>query len=71
MALEMSNARAPNFSAGHFYFDEGRARFTDVPSGTLFASEMNWMEASGISTGWPEADGTKTYRPYLPVALPP
>ncbi|MHA7154661.1 ExeM/NucH family extracellular endonuclease [Arthrobacter sp. TMN-50] len=26
-----------------------------------------WMHQSGLSTGWPEADGTRTFRPVTPV----
>ncbi|MBG6178869.1 5'-nucleotidase C-terminal domain-containing protein [Arthrobacter sp. CAN_A1] len=26
-----------------------------------------WMHESGLSTGWPEADGTRTFRPVTPV----
>lgn len=26
-----------------------------------------WMHATGLSTGWPEADGTRTFRPVTPV----
>ncbi|MCC3302096.1 S8 family serine peptidase [Arthrobacter sp. zg-Y895] len=41
--------------------------FADVPAGLLFYDEIQWMGGEGISTGWPEADGTRTYRPYQPV----
>jgi hypothetical protein len=41
--------------------------FTDVPADSLFADEIAWMAANGISTGWTEADGSKTYRPLEPV----
>ncbi len=40
------------------------APFTDVPAGSQFATEIAWMAATGISTGW--SDGT--YRPLEPVA---
>ncbi|GGG70494.1 hypothetical protein GCM10011374_38820 [Kocuria dechangensis] len=30
--------------------------------------DMVWMHASGITTGWAQADGTRTYRPTTPVA---
>ena len=26
-----------------------------------------WMHESGLSTGWPEADGTRTFRPVTPI----
>lgn len=41
--------------------------FADVGPATAFASEINWMGAAGISNGWTEADGTRTYRPAQPV----
>ena len=41
--------------------------FADVPQGMLFYDEMAWMAAQGISTGWAEANGTKTYRPLQAV----
>ncbi|CAN7492768.1 S-layer homology domain-containing protein [Arthrobacter sp. LjRoot14] len=41
--------------------------FADVPSGTQFADEINWLASQGISTGWKEANGTTTYRPVTPV----
>ncbi|MBB6403195.1 polysaccharide deacetylase family protein [Arthrobacter sp. AZCC_0090] len=37
--------------------------FIDVPVGYPFFTEINWMAAQGISTGWDEGNGTKTYRP--------
>jgi hypothetical protein len=33
-----------------------------VSSGQQFYKEMAWLAAEGISTGWPEANGTVTYR---------
>jgi serine protease len=41
--------------------------FTDVPASSQFYKEITWLAAQGISTGWTEAGGTKTYRPLLPV----
>ncbi|WP_299087421.1 S-layer homology domain-containing protein [uncultured Microbacterium sp.] len=32
-----------------------------------FASEIAWSAAEGISTGWSQSDGSKTYRPSEPV----
>lgn len=37
--------------------------FKDVPTGALFATEIQWMSDQGISTGWPD----KTFRPLLSV----
>jgi hypothetical protein len=41
--------------------------FADVPPGTQFETEINWMAGQGISTGWIDGNGTKTYRPLTPV----
>jgi hypothetical protein len=41
--------------------------FADVPPGTQFEAEINWLAGQGISTGWVEPNGTKTYRPLWPV----
>ncbi|YCK82903.1 carboxypeptidase regulatory-like domain-containing protein [Arthrobacter sp. D3-18] len=41
--------------------------FTDLPVGAQFYKEITWLADKGISTGWEEADQTKTYRPLQPV----
>ncbi|MGW9404863.1 S-layer homology domain-containing protein, partial [Arthrobacter sp. NPDC055585] len=41
--------------------------FTDVPEGAQFFDEISWMASRGISTGYQEANGTRTYRPVQPV----
>lgn len=41
--------------------------FADLIFGQQFLADMNWMHQKGISTGWTEADGSRTYRPLLPV----
>lgn len=41
--------------------------FSDVPAGGQFSTEITWMATAGISTGWTEADGSKTFRPLSPV----
>lgn len=41
--------------------------FNDVPPFAQFSTEIGWMASTGISTGWTEADGTKTFRPLSPV----
>ncbi|MHA7155020.1 S8 family serine peptidase [Arthrobacter sp. TMN-50] len=41
--------------------------FRDVPATMQFQDEMSWMAAEGISTGWRESDGTRTYRPLTTV----
>jgi hypothetical protein len=41
--------------------------FRDLSAGQQFLKEMNWMATKSISTGWTEADGSRTYRPLLTV----
>jgi serine protease len=41
--------------------------FSDVTPSVQFHDEMVWMAGKGISTGWTEANGTKTYRPLWAV----
>lgn len=38
-------------------------RFVDVPNSRAFATEINWLAAQGISTGWSD----RTFRPDLTV----
>jgi serine protease len=42
--------------------------FKDVLTTQQFYKEMAWLAAEGISTGWVEADGTRTYRPFQPIS---
>ena len=44
-----------------------RAAFSDVDENTPHAKEVWWLAAQGISAGWDEAGGTKTFRPYETV----
>ncbi len=46
---------------------EQRAAFSDVDEGTPHAREVWWLAAQGISAGWTECDGAKTFRPYETV----
>jgi hypothetical protein len=41
--------------------------FTDVTVENMYYKEIAWLAEQGISTGWLEADETKTFRPYEPV----
>ncbi len=47
---------------------EQKAAFNDVTDaaqgGVAHAREIWWLAASGISQGWSNADGTKSFRPY-------
>ena len=42
--------------------------FSDLTGGQQFLAEMNWMHKQGISTGWAEKNGTRTYRPLQSVS---
>ncbi len=44
------------------------APFKDVDSGVAHNGDIAWLAARGVSEGWTEADGTKTFRPYTNVA---
>lgn len=41
--------------------------FTDVAVGQQFYKEMAWLAASGISTGWDNGNGTKSFQPTTPI----
>ena len=41
--------------------------FADVPTTATFYTEIAWLSAQGISTGYTEPDGTTTFRPSQPV----
>ncbi|WP_414698815.1 S-layer homology domain-containing protein, partial [Paenarthrobacter nitroguajacolicus] len=41
--------------------------FGDVPMGAQFHAEISWLAGAGISTGWTAADGSRTFRPLVPV----
>lgn len=40
------------------------AAFRDVSANTPHANEIFWLASSGVSKGWDEVDGSKTFRPY-------
>jgi serine protease len=42
--------------------------FADVLTGQQFYKEMAWLAEQRISTGWTEADGSRTYRPLQPIS---
>ncbi|GMA31404.1 hypothetical protein GCM10025875_13960 [Litorihabitans aurantiacus] len=42
--------------------------FADVAESDQFYDEILWLHQQGISTGWQEADGTRTFRPLEPIA---
>jgi serine protease len=41
--------------------------FADIPTNHAFYREISWLSAKGISTGWKEEDGTRTFRPGATV----
>ncbi|MDK1359166.1 S-layer homology domain-containing protein [Arthrobacter sp. zg-Y1219] len=42
--------------------------FADLVGGQQFLADMNWMYNKGISTGWAEGNGTRTYRPLQSIS---
>lgn len=54
--------------AGKPQFDEAVTNgFADVVADTPHKHAILWLASTGISTGWNEKDGTKTFRPYLDI----
>lgn len=41
--------------------------FSDISSTTQFYTEISWLHAKGIATGWDNGDGTASYRPLSPI----
>ena len=41
--------------------------FVDISQQNAFYAEIAWLASNGISNGWAEPDGTRTFRPGLPV----
>ena len=55
--------------AGEPELDEATAAsFADVVADTPHREAVLWLAASGVSTGWVEEDGSRTFRPYHEVA---
>ncbi|MEV8139739.1 S-layer homology domain-containing protein, partial [Pseudarthrobacter oxydans] len=50
------------------YVPSATSPFTDIATNHAFYKEITWLAANGISNGWTEPDGTKTYRPTLAVS---
>ncbi|MET3165386.1 UNVERIFIED_ORG: alpha-tubulin suppressor-like RCC1 family protein [Arthrobacter sp. UYEF10] len=55
------------FDSSPAYSPPGTSPFRDVEAGAQFYKEVSWLAAKGISTGWAEADGSKTFRPLQAV----
>ncbi|MDP9936889.1 alpha-tubulin suppressor-like RCC1 family protein [Paenarthrobacter nicotinovorans] len=47
---------------------ENVVRFSDVPESSQFATEILWLAAEGISTGWDAGGGVRQYRPLESIA---
>ncbi|MFJ5861906.1 S8 family serine peptidase [Pseudarthrobacter sp. NPDC092439] len=59
----------PGYAAASSTSPAVRVRpFIDIGFTRVFASEIHWMSARGISNGWAGAGGTRTYRPALAVS---
>lgn len=43
------------------------ASFIDVGKGNQFFTEIMWLAEHGVSTGWEESNGNRSYRPYQSV----
>ena len=41
-------------------------RFVDVPPSMPFHTEIDWLATTGITTGWPTANGNE-FRPTTPI----
>lgn len=42
--------------------------FADVARGMQFFEEISWLASTGVTTGWTEGNGSKTFRPVTPIA---
>ena len=42
--------------------------FADVSTGQQFYKEMAWLAGQGISAGWVDGNGIRTYRPLQPIS---
>ncbi|MBG6178826.1 hypothetical protein IWX62_000001, partial [Arthrobacter sp. CAN_A1] len=52
---------------GAEYVPPARSPFTDVSTKQQFYKEMAWLSAQGISTGWDNGNGTRSYKPLTPI----
>ncbi|WP_460455335.1 beta strand repeat-containing protein [Arthrobacter bambusae] len=50
------------------YTPPAASPFTDVSTGQQFYKEMAWMSEKGISTGWAEGGGARSYRPLQSIS---
>jgi uncharacterized protein YkwD len=70
--FNFASAPAGGYATAQNFFDatadDSPLSFSDVPAGTDFATEINWLASRGISTGWDEGNGITTYRPLTRVS---
>lgn len=52
------------FEGSPEYSPSASSPFVDVSGDTTFSREIRWLAAQGISTGWAESNGCRSYRPY-------
>ncbi|MBG0738000.1 S-layer homology domain-containing protein [Paeniglutamicibacter antarcticus] len=49
------------------YAPPAKSPFKDLSTTQQFYKEMTWLHKEGISTGWTEPDGSRTYRALQPI----
>lgn len=49
------------------YTPPAKSPFKDVLTTQQFYKEMSWLADTGISSGWTESDGSRTYKPLTPI----
>ncbi|WP_371212478.1 S-layer homology domain-containing protein, partial [Kocuria sp. SM24M-10] len=49
------------------YTPPAKSPFTDVSTKQDFYKEMSWLSSQGISTGWDNGNGTRSYKPLAPI----
>ena len=57
----------PNNVAATYTAQKEQIVFADVSSTTAHSADIEWLASSGVSTGWTESDGTRTFRPFTGV----
>jgi hypothetical protein len=55
------------FAGSPVYTPPASSPFIDVPTNNQFYKQITWLANTGITTGWTEANGAKTFRPLNPV----
>jgi hypothetical protein len=60
-AVAQNQSSSPSFQA------PATSPFADISTSQQFYAEMAWLAGAGVSTGWTEANGSKTYRALQPV----